>query len=162
MEAEAKIIIVFLFNRSGKTALKASELYLPLSMELGWFSTAEAQAFVSYALSQGLLIEQDGMLHPGFPVETVTIPVGFTPRTRTYSAATEKPEKNSVIDNIIAVVSEKSGRKKSEILEEITRIASEKHIFPEVAALLVARNHGFSFDPWYDTVESLRFRENTA
>jgi hypothetical protein len=35
MESEAKIILAFLFNRSGKTVLSEAELYLPLSMELG-------------------------------------------------------------------------------------------------------------------------------
>lgn len=82
MDTEAKIIIAFLFNRSGKPVLKESELYLPLSMELGWFSTKEAAEFVSYAVAQGLLAKKDGDLHPTFPIEAITVPVGFTPKKK--------------------------------------------------------------------------------
>ena len=64
MDAEAKIIIAFLYNRSGKTALKESELYLPLAMELGWFTTKEAHEFVTDAINQELLVKKEGLLHP--------------------------------------------------------------------------------------------------
>ena len=52
MNSEAKIMIAFLFNRSGKNELKDSEIYLPLSMELGWLSAKESQEFIKYAIKQ--------------------------------------------------------------------------------------------------------------
>ena len=79
MDSEAKIILAFVFNRSGKTGLAEAELYLPLAMELGWFSTKEAQQFVKYAMKKELVVKKDGMLTPSFPLDGIKIPVGFTP-----------------------------------------------------------------------------------
>ncbi|PNX48742.1 MAG: hypothetical protein BV459_01725, partial [Thermoplasmata archaeon M11B2D] len=76
MNSEAEIVIAFLFNRSGKTTLTEAELYLSLSMELGWLSTKEAQEFVKYALTQGLLVRKNEEMAPSFPIEKTTIPLG--------------------------------------------------------------------------------------
>jgi len=55
MDIEEKIIIAFLFKRSGKNKLKESEIYLPLSLELDWFSANEARQFVNLAVELKLL-----------------------------------------------------------------------------------------------------------
>jgi hypothetical protein len=161
MHTEAKIIIAFLFNRSGKPALKESELYLPLSMELGWFSTKEAQEFVAYAVEQGLLVKKDGTLHPTFPIETITIPVGFAPKKKTFAKKKEQPKEETIIENIASRISEKTGRDTAEVREEITRVASEKKILPEVAALFVARKYDLPCEEWYDAVETILFKGST-
>ncbi|MCK5459307.1 MAG: DUF2240 family protein, partial [Thermoplasmatales archaeon] len=61
MNSEAQMIISFLFKRSGKDKLTEPEIYLPLSLELGWFSTREAKGFVTYVLQQKLLVKKDGL-----------------------------------------------------------------------------------------------------
>jgi hypothetical protein len=111
MESEAKIIIAFLFNRSGKTLLKDSELYLPLSMELGWLSTKESQEFVKYAVTQGLLVKKEELLQPNFPLEKIVIPLGFTPSKRLFSEKTEEQPGN-LIDASFAGKSNKREKKK--------------------------------------------------
>ena len=57
MDSEWKIIIAFLFKRSGKEKLSLSEFYLSLSMDLKWFSPQQAKAFVNHAVEQKLLTE---------------------------------------------------------------------------------------------------------
>ena len=57
MNSEVQIIISFLFKRSGKNKLKESEIYLSLSLELGWFSARESREFVTYALQHQDTIE---------------------------------------------------------------------------------------------------------
>ncbi len=79
MNSEAQIIISFLFKRSGKDELKDSEIYLPLSLELGWFSAREARDFVTYAIEQKLLVKKGALLTPGFDVKKILVPVGFYP-----------------------------------------------------------------------------------
>jgi hypothetical protein len=162
METEAKIIIAFLFNRSGKPVLTESEVYLPLSMELGWFSTSEAQEFVSHAVAQGLLAKEDGMLRPTFPIETIAIPVGFIPRKKTFPKKKKQVQDVPVLEAIVYWISEKTGRDSEEVHEEIARIAAEKEIIPEVAALYVARAHQISPDEWYQLVEDILFKGNTG
>ena len=162
MESEAKIIIAFLFNRSGKTALKDTELYLPLSMELGWFSTKEAQEFVKYSLKKELLIKKDGLLHPNFPVEKTSIPVGFTPTKNLFSEKTHEEKKENILEGIIAQISAQTNRSYQDILKEITSEGREKNILPEVAVLYLARKYNIDMTDWYDAVEQKLFKGNTG
>jgi hypothetical protein len=158
MDTEAKIIIAFLFNRSGKPVLTESELYLPLSMELGWFSTSEAQEFVDFSVTQGLLEKKDGVLHPTFPIDSITIPVGFVPRKKVFPKKKKPSKEETVIEAIVSRISETTGRDIGELHEEITLAASEKRIIPEVAALFVARKYNLSGEEWYDAVETILFK----
>jgi hypothetical protein len=160
MNSEAQIIIAFLFKRSGKTALKDSELYLPLSMELGWFSTKEAHEFVTYAINHTLLEKKDGMLHPLFAIETISIPVGFTPSKKTFNKTAHEEE--NLIDIIITHISEKTNRDPKEIQGEIKLVEQEKQILPEVSALFVARTYDIDISKWSDAVEQNLFRGNTG
>jgi hypothetical protein len=162
MESEAKIIIAFLFNRSGKTALKDTELYLPLSMELGWFSTKDAQEFVKYSLKKELLIKKDGLLHPNFPVEKTSIPVGFTPTKKLFSEKTHDEKKENILEDIAAQISTQTNRSHQEILKEITSEEKEKNILPEVAVLYLARKYSVDMTDWYDAVEQKLFKGNTG
>ena len=162
MESEAKIIIAFLFNRSGKTALKETELYLPLSMELGWFSTKEAQEFVKYSLKKELLIKKEGLLHPNFPVEKTSIPVGFTPTKKLFSEKTREEKKENIFEDIVAQISTQTNRNHQDILKEITSEEEEKNILPEVAVLYLARKYNVDIIDWYDAVEEKLFKGNTG
>jgi len=162
MESEAKIIIAFLFNRSGKTALKDTELYLPLSMELGWFSTKEAQEFVKYSLKKELLIKKDGLLHPIFPVEKTSIPVGFTPTKKLFSEKTHEQKKENILEDIVAQISSQTNRSHEDILKEISSEEKEKNILPEVAVLYLTRKYNVDMTDWYDVIEQKLFKGNTG
>ena len=160
MESEAKIIIAFLFKRSGKTALKDTELYLPLSMELGWLSAKEAQEFVKYSLKKELLVKKDEILHPNFPVEKTSIPVGFTPTKKLFSEKTHEEKKENILADIVAQISIQTNRNHQEILKEITSQEEEKNILPEVAVLYLARKYNVDMTDWYDVVEQKIFKGN--
>jgi hypothetical protein len=161
MDSEAKIILAFLFNRSGKTKLKESELYLPLSMELGWLSTKESQEFVKYALKQELLVKKEGQVYPNFSVEKITIPIGFTPSKRLFSETISQQKTEHVLDLIAMEIGKKTNRKQVEILDEILQEGQEKKLLPEVAALSVARKYNLDVVEWYDLVETILLRGNT-
>jgi hypothetical protein len=160
MDYEAKIIIAFLFNRSGKTELKDSELYLPLSMELGWLSAKESQEFIDYAIKQELLIKKDGLLLPNFPLEKITIPLGFTPSKKLFSEKTDEVKAENIIDEIVIQISTLTNHSQREILEEIKQEQKEKNLFLEVAALYVARKYSVNITDWYDSVEKIFIKEN--
>jgi len=161
MDSEAKIIIAFLFNRSGKTELKESELYLPLSMELGWLSTKESQEFVKYAIKQGLLVRKEEMVLPSFPLETIAIPVGFTPSKRLFSEEKEDSQ-GSIQDRIVTYICTQTGQSRTRILGEISQEEKEKRLLPEVAALYIARRYGVDTREWHDTVGIKFFTGNTG
>jgi hypothetical protein len=159
MDSEAKIILAFLFNRSGKTGLTEAELYLPLAMELGWFSTKEAQQFVKYAMKKELLVKKDGMLTPSFPLDEIKIPVGFTPSKKAFSDTTEKQQED-ITEGIISQIYTQTHQDKTEILNEIKTEEAEKNLLAEVAALYVARKHGVDVSDWYKLVEMSIITEN--
>jgi hypothetical protein len=160
MDSEAKIMIAFLFNRSGKNQLKDSELYLPLSMELDWLSSKEAQEFINYAIKQELLIKKDGLLQPNFPFEKITIPLGFTPLKKVFSEKTEEFKEENIIDRIAIKISTQINHSQKEILEEIKQEEKEKILFREVAALYVAKKYSVDITDWYDSVEKILIKEN--
>jgi hypothetical protein len=160
MDSEAKIILVFLFNRSGKTELTEAELYLPLSMELGWLSTKEAQEFVKYAINQGLLVKKEGLFHPNFPMETIRVPVGFTPSKKIFSKTTDDKKEKNIIEGIITQICTQTHQNQRDIQEEIKKEETEKNLLPEIAALYVARKHDVDISDWYAVVESEIVKEN--
>ena len=160
MNSEAKIVIAFLFNRSGKTELKASELYLPLSMELGWLSAKESQDFINYAIKHELLIKKNGLLQPNFPLEKITIPLSFTPSKKLFSEKTDECKEENIIDEIVIQISTLTNHSQREILDEIKQEQKEKNLFLEVAALYVARKYSVDISDWYDSVEKMLIKGN--
>jgi len=160
MDREAKIIIAFLFNRSGKTKLKESEIYLPLSMELGWLSAKEAQEFINYAIKQELLIKKDEALQPNFPLEKITIPLDFTPSEKLFSKKTDDVKGDNLIDEIVIQISTSTNYSQIKILEEIKQEEKEKNLMLEVAALSIARRYNVDMTDWYDSIEKILIKEN--
>jgi hypothetical protein len=162
VDSEAKIILAFLFNRSGKTELTEAELYLPLSMELSWFSTKEAQQFVKYVIKKELVVKKDGGLSPNFPLETIKIPVGFIPSKKNFSDTTEEKKGKDIIEEIILQISQQTQLDKTHILEEMKKEGKEKNLLAEVTALYVGKKHGVDVSEWYSFVEAVLFKEKTG
>jgi len=158
VEPENQIILSFLFKRSGKEELTASELYLPLSMDLKWFTPNQAKIFVNMALQQKLLEKKGSKLIPCFDYKKVVVPVGFSPAKQTVL---EREIKLDVMKTIIARISEKTGLNDAEVSEKISRISEEKNISDGVAALLVAKEYDVHFNDYFEEIENKIFTENT-
>ena len=137
MTSEVETIIAFLFKRSGKEELTPSDLYLPLSMDLQWFTPNQAKTFVNMALQQKLLIKKDGKLKPSFDYGKIVVPVGFRPSKQPLE---EKDEKSAI--------------------EKIKDIEKEKNVRPEIAALLVGKEYDIDVDDCFDEIEEKIFRGN--
>jgi len=159
LDSEEEIVIAFLFKRSGKSKLKESEIYLPLSLELGWFPTKDARQFIEYAIKQKLLTKKEGLLTPSFDVEKIDIPVGFSPSKSTFNVEESKVEED-VFQKIVNRIIEKTNHTYEEIIKEIKQIQEEKKIIPEVAALLLAKEFNIDVEDSFDAVEKIIFREN--
>jgi hypothetical protein len=79
MDSEVKIIISFIFKRSGKQKLSFSELYLDLSINLNWFTPEDAKKFVNEAMEKGFLIKEKDLIGPAFDIKKIQVPIGFYP-----------------------------------------------------------------------------------
>lgn len=130
-------------------------------MELGWLSTKESQEFVKYALKQEMLVKKEGFVHPNFPVEKITIPVGFTPSQRLFSEKISQKKTENILDKIVLAIGKKTNRDQTEILDEIKQEGQEKKLITEVAALYVARKFDLDVTEWTDSVEVMLLKGNT-
>jgi len=162
VNSEAKIVIAFLFKRSGKEELSLSEFYLSLSMDLKWFSPKQAKAFVSRAVEQKLLIKKGDLVKPNFGYKKVVVPIGFHPPKQLFEEKEEdiKEEKEDVVKTIIDRIVKKTGLDAQSIAEKIKDIEKEKNITSEVAALLVGKEYDASTEDCFEDVEDKIFREN--
>ncbi len=153
MNSEAEIVIAFLFKRSGKKELTESEIYLPLSIDLGWFTTIESHEFIDYALKQKLLIKKGNFLNPNFDVEQIHIPLGFSPSKKTFLKKEKSEKDNDIIDTIAKKIVENKNQDYNMIIEKIKKIAKEKKIIQEVAVLLVAKQNNIDIEDYIKNVE---------
>ena len=162
MNSEIKIIISFLFKRSGKEELTASDLYLSLSMDLRWFSPKEAKDFVNSALLQNFLIEKGAQIKPNFDYKKIAIPVGFYPSKQTFEEEKNKvnEERQDVVKLITEKIIEKTEQDEQSVFEEIKEVANKRNISLEVAALLVSKKYDIVVSAFFDQVEGKIFTEN--
>lgn len=162
MVSEAEIIIAFLFKRSGKEELGVSEFYLPLSMDLKWFSPKDAKAFLKRALEQNLLMKKGDLFKPNFDYRNIVVPVGFHPTKQILNEKVTivKKENEDVGGKIIDRVAEKTGLNKQEVIKRIKDVEKEKNIHFEVAALIIGREYDVYVEDCYEDVEEKVFRGN--
>jgi len=148
MESDAEIIIAFIFKRSGKQKLKLSEFYLPLSMQLNWFSPQESKDFVKIAIKQKLLKEEEEIIEPTFDVNQVKIPVGFRPTKQVFEIKKKVVEEKDLRTKIIEEI-----RKKTNLDEKSIQIEQEKNITFEVASLLFGKEYDIVLEKFYEKIK---------
>jgi len=153
MESDAEITIAFIFKRSGKQKLKPSEFYLPLSMQLNWFSPQEAKDFVKIAIKQKLLKEKEEFIEPIFDITQVKIPVGFHPTKQVFEIKEKVVEEKDLRTKIIEKISKKTNLDEKTITEKINQIEQEKNITFEVAALLFGKEYDVDLDCFYEKIK---------
>lgn len=142
MNDEARQILAFIFRRSGKETLPASDVYLAISMELQWCSPKEAKAFVKKAVAAGLLKENDHGVTPSFMVEEIEIPTGFSPSEEVFKNhldSSKKSDEKELYSMVISRLAQKKQMSQNEINNAIEKISTEKKIEREVAAVFFAR-----------------------
>jgi len=153
MESDAEIIIAFIFKRSGKQKLKLSEFYLPLSMQLNWFSPQESKDFVKIAIKQKLLKEEEEIIEPTFDVNQVKIPVGFRPTKQVFEIKKKVVEEKDLRTKIIEEIRKKTNLDEKSIIDKINQIEQEKNITFEVASLLFGKEYDIVLEKFYEKIK---------
>ncbi len=147
MYDEAKQIIAFVFNRSGKKSLQDSEVYLTISMELKWCSPKIAKEFVSNACVVGLLGKEEEEITPLFDPQAILIPLGFRPTEEMFVLGNNQQrievyEQKNAIDMIIERVQNKTSLGRVVIQDEIQALIEKKQLHAYSAAAILARSYG--------------------
>ena len=161
MNEEQKQVISFIFKRSGKKILPASDVYLAISMELQWCSPKQAKSFVKQSIAEGLLKENKEGVTPSFPVESISIPTGFSPSKDCFTindSIEDVPSKNDLISQVISQIKQKTKMNESEIISEIQKIVLEKMIIEEVAAVFYAKKMDCEISQFIEKILTLNFK----
>jgi len=153
MESDAEIIIAFIFKRSGKQKLKLSEVYLPLSMQLNWFSLQEAKDFVKIAIKQKLLKEKEENIEPAFDINQVKVPVGFRPTKQVLEVKEKTVKEKDFRSEIIEELIKKTNLDEKTIIGKIKQIEQEKNITFEVASLLFGKEYDIALEKFYEEIK---------
>ena len=158
IESEFKIVISFIFKRSGKEKLTLSEVYLPLSMDLKWFSPQEAKEFVNFALKQKILNKKNDFIFPNFNYKDINIPIGYKPKKEILQKELNSTyEKKDILNLIVRRISEKTDLEEEKIFENINEIERTKNITKEVASLFLGFEYDVTLNDFLDIVESIIF-----
>lgn len=158
-KSELKTIIAFLFKRSGKRKLDSSNLYLTISMDLGWFPPNEAKELINIAIDKKILVKEENRVKPNFDVEATSLPTGFQP-TKQLSEIKKETIKEDVkiVEKIIKKISSKTKGNKQDILKNVRRIEKEKKVAPEIAALLLGKERNVDITQYIKELEKEFFQ----
>lgn len=142
MDSEVKIIISFLFNRSGKKQMSFSEIYLSLSMDLNWFTPDDAKKILNYAIKNKFLNKKGNLIEPNIDLNKIIIPIGFSPSKKIQFNEEDKYLINheDLLKEIINRIAEKTNLTYEDINKKIEISSKEKNLYNEVAALLLLKN----------------------
>lgn len=155
MNSEAKIIIAFLFKRSGKKEMAQSEFYLTLSMDLKWFTPKKAKDFTIWSLKNNIILKKKNVLKPNFNINDIIIPRGFSPSKDVYFERIEETieHDSTIIEQIVKRIAEYTGQNSKDILEKIKEIEKELNIHFEVAALFIGIEYDIFIDDFFEEVK---------
>jgi len=157
MQAESKVIISFVFKRSGKEKLKKPDFYLTLSMDLKWFKPQDAKGFLKYSVDNGLLISENDLISPSFDINSIEIPTGFKPSNKFNMLHEQEKSDNAkypdIFESIIDKILIDSDLDKDKVLLEINEVSKKKMVSKHIAALLLCRSYDIDCSTFYEDVE---------
>jgi hypothetical protein len=146
MYTEEKIILTFIYKRSGKDHLTSSEIHLPLAIELKWFNNNDAKYFVQHCLELKILKKTTEGLQPTFDINTTKIPSGFTP-SLTFNLKNNIPNNSTTMNksnNIMKIITEHEKISYSLLMTRLKKLVLTKNITTIAAAVLYAKENEIS------------------
>lgn len=131
---ELKKLMAFLFQRGGKERLNEKDIYNMLSFQLGWMSPKEGRKAIEMAIEKNIVRKENDEIIPNFDYKEIEIPLGF----KFDGEMLEKISKD-LLSRIIDKILENSDFGEKRIREEIRKLSDSMDIYPEIAALLLAK-----------------------
>lgn len=157
--SELEITLAQIFRKKGKSSLSEKDFVFAASLDFRWFSPKEAQKLLELGLDGGLLKSDGGSISPTFDYKAVEVPKGFAP-TADVLAAPVQPK--GMFLKIVDAVSAKTDMPAKDLISQINQTQDRMGVEVEVAALIVAKNHGVDVSEFLDSVEEeigKRFRK---
>ncbi len=147
---ELKKAIAFLFKRKGRDSMSDTDFVMSASMDLRWFVPKEAQQLLRLGLELKLLTLSEGKLSPSFDVESIEMPLDYTPPPSLLDLRTATPDLFAkILDRILT----STQIEKKQVISMVNATQEELDVDIEVASLIVARNAGVDISDLIDEVE---------
>ncbi len=142
---ELKKLIAFIFQRSGKEKIREKDIYMILSFELGWMTPGQGRKVIEKAIAFNLVRKEGEEIIPNFDYKNIEIPLGF----KFDEEKIEEMEKD-LLSKIIGKLVKNTNLGEKKIREEIKIVSESLEIYPEIAALIVAKRNGIDIKEFID------------
>jgi len=150
MMSELEIALAQLFRKKGKSSLTEKEFVFAASLDLRWFTPKEAQKFLDIGLDSELLALDGDKLKPTFDHMNTDVPKGYVPDSQLLAAAV-KPK--GLFLKLVDQISLEKDIPSKDIISEVNLTQDRMNLDVDVAALIVAQNHGLDISEHIDKVE---------
>jgi hypothetical protein len=134
---ELRRTLAQIFVQAGKETMDEKEFKLKVSMDLKWFSPAEAVKLLGTARAAGLLKKRGKRYMPTFAVKDVEVPLEFKPSKKVLEVP-ETPLFTKVVDAIIKA----TDQERTAVVAKINKKHEKLDIDVRVVALMVAKEAG--------------------
>lgn len=142
--SDLEVALAFVAKRQGRDASSAAEWRHVLSLELGWFTPAQAARFVEASVATGLLRADGDQLRLAFDRGSVQVPRGFRPDPAAIPDTSASPPAEDPFIALVDRIAGRLGTKRSQVLETVAAVQERfgGHLEAEAAALRVALDAG--------------------
>ncbi|MCQ1534576.1 DUF2240 family protein [Methanosarcina sp. KYL-1] len=161
---EFKRVVSAPFKKNLAASLSEKDFEFSLAFDLKWFSPKAASMVKDRALEAGLLSLKNGVLVPGFDVETVRLPHAFKPaesflgdlerRKSSGGPSRKSPSEEISFEQVLEFISADTGVNKQTLASEINSMQDRLSYLVDirVVALIVARMFGCDIDAIFEKV----------
>ena len=148
--SEIEVALAQLFRKKGKSSLTEKEFVFAASLDLRWFTPKEAQKFLDISMDSDLVALDGDKVKPTFDYKSVKIPKGYAPALELLQSSI-KPK--GIFLKIIDQISTEKDIPSKDVISAVNQTQDRMNIAVEVAALIVARQHGIDVSEYIDQVE---------
>jgi hypothetical protein len=147
---DLKKLVAFVFQRKGADTMEEKEFYMMLSFELGWLTPKEGLKIVEQAFDRQLLKKQGELICPTFDFKNEEIPLGFKYDNKKLGEMTM-----DLLSRIVEQITQTDATDEKTVREDIQTAAKQLHVFPEVAAILIAKKKDIDVDEFIEEAKTI-------
>lgn len=121
-------------------------------MDLRWFPPRQAQRLLQLGLEANLLRSEEGTIRPAFDVDSVDVPMDYTPTSAILETST--PASEDVFLGLVDAIAAKTGSDRRTTIASVNAVQERLDVEIEVAALIAARQAGVDVAPFLGAVKA--------
>ena len=140
-------VVASVFKKKSTSQLSIKEFEFALSFDFKWMSPDEASKVSRMAVESNIVHEEDENLNLDIVLDNISVPHDFKPSDELFK---EKP----IIEQIMEYITVTMNMDRQNVASRINEKQEEfsELLYPEVAAMIVAKDVGCDIIPFYQKV----------